>query len=57
VAREQSSPRLTGLRTYLRDRGLAAYKLPDQLEVVADLPLTAVGKVAKTVLRDRATPR
>jgi 2,3-dihydroxybenzoate-AMP ligase len=57
VAREQSGLRLTTLRAYLRDRGLAGYKLPDQLELVPDLPLTAVGKVAKAVLRERATTR
>jgi 2,3-dihydroxybenzoate-AMP ligase len=54
VARDDSTPKLAGLRGHLRDRGLAAYKLPDSMEVVSSLPLTAVGKVAKTVLRARA---
>jgi 2,3-dihydroxybenzoate-AMP ligase len=42
---------LDDLRAYLTERGLAAYKLPDRLEVVDDLPRTSVGKVDKISLR------
>jgi len=41
------------LRKYLRGLGLADYKLPDRIEQVAALPMTAVGKVDKTRLRRR----
>ncbi|MEO9326479.1 (2,3-dihydroxybenzoyl)adenylate synthase [Gordonia aurantiaca] len=41
------------LRTFLRDRGLAAFKLPDDVRVVPNLPVTAVGKIDKNVLRER----
>jgi 2,3-dihydroxybenzoate-AMP ligase len=46
-------PALKGatLRKYLRKLGLADYKLPDRIEQVAALPMTAVGKVDKTRLR------
>lgn len=44
------APRLPQLRRMLRDRGLADYKLPDRLEVVAKLPLTGLGKVDKKAL-------
>lgn len=48
-------PTLKGvaLRKYLRGLGLADYKLPDRIERVAALPMTAVGKVDKTRLRRR----
>ncbi|QOC94749.1 (2,3-dihydroxybenzoyl)adenylate synthase [Micromonospora craniellae] len=39
--------KLSSIRAFLRERGLASYKLPDALEVVAEFPQTAVGKVSK----------
>ncbi|MFY1632176.1 (2,3-dihydroxybenzoyl)adenylate synthase [Solwaraspora sp. WMMB335] len=41
---------------FLRDRGLAAYKLPDRVEYVDAMPLTAVGKIDKKALVRRLTP-
>ena len=38
---------------YLRTRGLAAHKWPEQLRVVTELPHTASGKVHKELLRRR----
>lgn len=46
-------PTARELAAFLRGRGLAAYKAPDRVEAVADLPLTAVGKVDKNALRAR----
>lgn len=39
------------LRTYLRAQGVADYKLPDRFQFMAELPLTAVGKINKKHLR------
>lgn len=39
------------LHAFLRQRGLASYKIPDRIEFTAALPLTAVGKVDKRRLR------
>lgn len=39
------------LRCWIRDQGVAAYKLPDRFEFITDLPLTAVGKIDKKALR------
>lgn len=50
IAREGSDEgrlRLGVLRQFLRERGIAAYKQPDVLEVVAEFPRTAVGKISK----------
>ncbi|WBB94083.1 (2,3-dihydroxybenzoyl)adenylate synthase [Verrucosispora sp. WMMC514] len=48
-----AAPRLAEMVAFLRDRGLAAYKLPDRLELVESFPRTAVGKVDKRRLRER----
>jgi 2,3-dihydroxybenzoate-AMP ligase len=43
-------PALDELVAFLRDRGLAAHKLPDRLEIVDALPRTGAGKVDKRAL-------
>lgn len=42
------------LRRFLRGQGLADFKLPDRFVFVPDLPKTAVGKIDKQTLRERA---
>jgi acyl-CoA synthetase (AMP-forming)/AMP-acid ligase II len=44
-------PTLAELAAFLRARGLAAQKLPEQLELLAELPRNASGKVLKRELR------
>ncbi|MGW7056655.1 (2,3-dihydroxybenzoyl)adenylate synthase [Streptomyces sp. NPDC054887] len=46
-----SAPTVQALRAFLLERGVAAFKLPDRVETVADLPLTAIGKIDKRALR------
>jgi acyl-CoA synthetase (AMP-forming)/AMP-acid ligase II len=46
-------PTLAELVAFLRARGLAAQKLPEQLELSAELPRNASGKVLKRELRER----
>jgi acyl-CoA synthetase (AMP-forming)/AMP-acid ligase II len=41
------------VRTFVAER-LAAYKVPDRLVLVAELPLTSIGKVDKLALQPRA---
>lgn len=43
------------METYCRGH-LAAYKVPRQIELAAELPKSATGKILKRVLRARATP-
>ena len=45
--------RATLLTRFLRERGLAQYKIPDRIEFVNEFPFTGVGKVNKRVLRER----
>jgi acetyl-CoA synthetase len=49
VASDALSAELQG---FVRDR-LAAHEYPRAIEYVAELPLTATGKVMRRVLRDR----
>ena len=42
---------LSSVRSFLTERGLASFKLPDALTVVPSLPLTAVGKIDKNALK------
>lgn len=44
-------PTLLELRRFLRGLGLAVWKLPERVEVVAQLPTTAIGKIDKKALR------
>ncbi|MEV7643775.1 AMP-binding protein [Streptomyces rubiginosohelvolus] len=44
-------PTLLELRRFLRGLGLAVWKLPELMEVVAELPKTAIGKIDKKALR------
>ena len=37
----------------LKATGLATYKLPEQLEVITEIPRTASGKIQKHVLVER----
>ena len=53
VLRPGAELTLVDLRAYLDGRGLARFKLPDRLEVMDELPVTAVGKIDKTVLARR----
>ncbi|MFI6497344.1 (2,3-dihydroxybenzoyl)adenylate synthase [Nonomuraea typhae] len=41
------------LRAFLRERGIATFKIPDLFEYVDAFPNTAVGKVSKRHLRER----
>jgi acyl-CoA synthetase (AMP-forming)/AMP-acid ligase II len=52
--REGASPlALAEVAAFLRERGVATYKLPEQLEVVAELPRNPSGKVLKRELQAR----
>jgi 2,3-dihydroxybenzoate-AMP ligase len=52
VIARANPPPLGELRMFLRERGLADFKLPDRLEIVDAFPQTNVGKVSKKRLRE-----
>ncbi|WP_438445515.1 (2,3-dihydroxybenzoyl)adenylate synthase [Gorillibacterium sp. sgz5001074] len=45
------APAAAVLKTFLREKGLAAYKIPDRVEYTGSFPQTALGKVSKKDLR------
>ncbi|MEU8107206.1 AMP-binding protein [Nonomuraea muscovyensis] len=45
------APSQRAIAEFMRERGVAAYKVPDRVEVVPSLPLTPVGKIDKARLR------
>ncbi|VWC76722.1 AMP-dependent ligase [Burkholderia lata] len=51
VARAPAPSRLV-LKRYLRDCGLAAFKIPDRIEFMPRFPETGIGKTSKKTLRD-----
>ncbi|MER7764365.1 AMP-binding protein [Streptomyces sp. NPDC097619] len=55
ILREGAEPlRPAALKSFLRGRGLAGYKVPDRIEFTAAFPTTGVGKVSKKDLRAAA---
>jgi 2,3-dihydroxybenzoate---[aryl-carrier protein] ligase len=54
VTRNGASVAHDQLNQFLMDRGLARFKLPERIEILAELPLTKIGKVDKNALRDLA---
>jgi 2,3-dihydroxybenzoate-AMP ligase len=53
----ETAPTAATLTSFLRERGLAAYKIPDRVEFVTAFPQTGVGKVSKKALRETLTRR
>lgn len=45
------TPTAADLRDFLRERGVATYKIPDRFEFADSFPLTGVGKISRKALR------
>ncbi|NMO90459.1 AMP-binding protein [Actinomycetospora sp. TBRC 11914] len=45
------TPAPAALRRFVRDRGVAAFKVPDRVQVVDAFPVTGVGKTSRRALR------
>lgn len=56
IARGQA-PTVGDLKMFLRNRGIAAYKIPDRIEFIESFPQTGVGKVSKKELRKAITEK
>ncbi|MCM2386957.1 (2,3-dihydroxybenzoyl)adenylate synthase [Streptomyces albipurpureus] len=57
IVRPNTEPlRAFDVKKFVRDRGLAAYKVPDRVVFVDTFPKTGVGKVSKNDLRTAAAP-
>jgi acyl-CoA synthetase (AMP-forming)/AMP-acid ligase II len=54
IPSEGQTPALAQLAEFLISAGIAKQKIPEHLELVDEFPRTAIGKVRKDVLRERA---
>lgn len=52
VPKPGHEPTLASVRAHLEAQGIAAFKLPDRLETVPEIPMTKVGKLDKKALRE-----
>ncbi|RTL54202.1 MAG: (2,3-dihydroxybenzoyl)adenylate synthase [Rhodocyclaceae bacterium] len=52
IPKENQSLDFEGLVAFLKQQHIASFKLPERLEVVAEFPLSPVGKILKRQLRD-----
>lgn len=52
VPRGEETIALDDLTSFMKEKGIAAYKLPERLEVVTEIPRNPVGKILKKVLRE-----
>ena len=52
VIPRQPAPSALKLRQFLHSQGLAAFKVPDRIELVEAFPQTGIGKISKKVLRE-----
>ncbi|ASS75855.1 (2,3-dihydroxybenzoyl)adenylate synthase [Tumebacillus algifaecis] len=52
VIPREEAPTPAALKTFLQERGLASYKIPDRMEFIDSFPQTGVGKVNKKALRE-----
>ena len=50
LLRDGQSVRFEELKTFLLDKEIAKYKLPERLEILPDFPLSTIGKVSKKKL-------
>lgn len=57
VPRPGAEPAGPVLRRFVRERGVAAFKVPDLIEIVPDFPVTGVGKTSKRELREALRAR
>ncbi|MBS9373883.1 (2,3-dihydroxybenzoyl)adenylate synthase [Rhodococcus sp. B50] len=51
VVTEGEAPKAFALKKFLRERGLADYKIPDKVRFVDAFPVTGVGKISRNELR------
>ena len=52
VLKQGTSMTLREMADYLADQGIAKQKIPERLEIVAEMPMTSSGKIQKYILRE-----
>lgn len=52
VPKPEQEVSLEELKSFMKEQGVAVYKLPERLEIVDEIPRNPVGKILKSVLRE-----
>jgi acyl-CoA synthetase (AMP-forming)/AMP-acid ligase II len=52
VPRTGEKPNLEDIKSFMKDKGIAVYKIPERIEIIAAIPRNPVGKILKSVLRE-----
>lgn len=52
VPRDGQPLTLEDVTTFMKEQGVAVYKLPERLEIIDAIPRNPVGKILKNVLRE-----
>lgn len=52
VPRTEEKPTVENIRSFMKDKGIAVYKIPERVEIIAAIPRNPVGKILKSVLRE-----
>ena len=52
VPKEGEKVELGDLTSFMKEKGIAVYKLPEKLEIIDEIPRNPVGKVLKNILRE-----
>ncbi len=55
VSAADTPPTLREIKMFIRARGLANFKIPDQVRIISSLPKTTLGKIDKQELRNKFT--
>ena len=52
VPKGEEKPTLEEIKAFMKDKGVAIYKVPERIELISAIPRNPVGKILKTVLRE-----
>ena len=53
VPRENETVILEDITSFMKEKGVAVYKMPEKLEIIDVIPRNPVGKILKSVLREK----
>jgi len=52
VPRGEEKVTLEEIKAFMKEKGIAAYKIPERVEIISAIPRNPVGKILKNVLRE-----
>ena len=52
VPKGEEPPTMEEIKAFMKDKGIAVYKIPERIEIIGAIPRNPVGKILKSVLRE-----